>query len=94
MISEKLQKILARAGYGSRRELERWITEGRVTINGQVATTGDRASTEDAILVDGKPVYLPAHQRVRVILYNSLRGRFALGLTPKVEKLFLIAFLG
>jgi len=51
MISEKLQKILARAGYGSRRELERWITEGRVTINGQVATTGDRATTEDAILI-------------------------------------------
>ena len=86
MISEKLQKILARAGYGSRRELERWITEGRVTINGQIATTGDRATTEDAILIDGKPVHLPAHQRVRVILYNKPEGEVCTRSDPEGRK--------
>ena len=39
---EKLQKVLARAGLGSRREMERWIEEGRITIDGKAAKLGDR----------------------------------------------------
>ncbi|HEX9144761.1 MAG TPA: S4 domain-containing protein, partial [Candidatus Binatia bacterium] len=53
---ERLQKILARAGLASRREAERWILEGRVTVNGtvvrQLGTQADAA--KDAIKVDGK----------------------------------------
>ena len=52
--TEKLQKVLARAGYGSRRELERWIAAGRVRVNGERASIGIRVSAADVIQVDGK----------------------------------------
>ena len=53
-MSEKLQKVLATAGLGSRRELETWISAGRVSVNGSVAKLGDRTVPEDRILVDGR----------------------------------------
>ena len=53
-MDEKLQKVLARAGIGSRREMERWIKQGRVKVNDQVATLGDRVSAKDNIKVDNK----------------------------------------
>jgi 23S rRNA pseudouridine2605 synthase len=56
---ERLQRILARAGYGSRRACEELIVEGRVTLNGTVATLGDRADpVEDEVRVDGLEVNL------------------------------------
>lgn len=53
-MDEKLQKVLARSGFGSRREMEKWISAGRVKVNGIVATLGDRVSSEDKVVVDGK----------------------------------------
>lgn len=54
---ERLQKVLARAGIGSRRVVEQMIEEGRVTLNGLTATLGDRADPGiDTIAVDGTPV--------------------------------------
>jgi 23S rRNA pseudouridine2605 synthase len=53
---EKLQKILARAGYGSRRSCEALIVAGRVRIDGQVATLGERAAPESLITLDGKRI--------------------------------------
>ena len=59
MAVERLQRILARAGYGSRRACEVLIVEGRVTLNGTVATLGDRADpVEDEVRVDGLEVNL------------------------------------
>jgi len=56
---ERLQRLLARAGYGSRRACEELIVEGRVTLNGNVATLGDRADPlEDRLQVDGLEVNL------------------------------------
>jgi len=56
---ERLQRLLARAGYGSRRACEELIVEGRVTLNGNVATLGDRADPlEDRLEVDGLEVNL------------------------------------
>ena len=56
---ERLQRLLARAGYGSRRSCEELIVEGRVTLNGAVATLGDRADPiEDEVRVDGLDVNL------------------------------------
>jgi 23S rRNA pseudouridine2605 synthase len=56
---ERLQRLLARAGYGSRRACEELIVEGRVTLNGIVATLGDRAdAAEDELRVDGLEVNL------------------------------------
>ncbi len=54
---ERLQKILAQAGYGSRRACEDFISAGRVRVNGQLATLGQKAdAASDKITVDGKPI--------------------------------------
>ena len=55
-MSERLQKALARAGYGSRRLLEVAITEGRVSVNGATALLGAKIEKEDKVVFDGKPV--------------------------------------
>ena len=56
-MEERLQKILARAGFGSRRACEEFIRQGRVSVNGEVADLGQRADpTRDRITLDGKPV--------------------------------------
>ena len=69
-MSEKLQKVLARAGFGSRREIEVWIGKGRVKVNGRVAVIGDRVGDTDKIIVDGKKLVTPAKHR-RILLYNK-----------------------
>jgi 23S rRNA pseudouridine2605 synthase len=57
MTQERLQKILAQAGYGSRRSCEDFITAGRVRVNGQIASLGQKAdSASDKITLDGKPI--------------------------------------
>ncbi len=59
-MSERLQKILAQAGYGSRRACEDFITAGRVRVNGKIAELGQKADpTVDKITVDGKPIAAP-----------------------------------
>lgn len=74
-MDEKLQKVLARAGVGSRREMERWIEQGRVKVNDQVATIGDRVSNADSIKVDNKPIHQKRTQvEQRVIAYHKPVG--------------------
>ncbi|MBM6551296.1 23S rRNA pseudouridine(2605) synthase RluB [Marinomonas ostreistagni] len=75
-MDEKLQKVLARAGVGSRREMENRIREGRVTVNGAVANLGDRVRSSDEIAFDGEPVKTSASSDVerRVIIYNKPEG--------------------
>ena len=64
MPAERLQRLLARAGYGSRRASEQLIVEGRVTVNGTVAILGDRADPEqDDVEVDGLSVNLDPNVR-------------------------------
>lgn len=72
-MTEKLQKVLARAGFGSRREIETWIDKGRVKVNGKVAVVGDRVDEEDKVTVDGKKLSSQSKQRFerRVLLYNK-----------------------
>ncbi len=74
--TEKLQKVLARLGLGSRRELEVWIRDGRVSVNGRRAQLGDRVSASDVIRVDGRPVGLRPGQRprCRVLAYHKPAG--------------------
>ena len=55
-MSEKIQKVLANAGLGSRRQIEGWISEGRITVNGKIAKLGDRITTEDKVRVDGREI--------------------------------------
>ena len=73
-MSEKLQKILATAGLGSRRELEKWISAGRVSVNGAVAKLGDRAENDDRILVDGRPIKIVTDDVPRVLMYSKPEG--------------------
>jgi len=72
--TEKLQKILAEAGFGSRREMERWIGSGRVQVNGEPAHVGQRIGGEDRIVVDGKPLKRRSGDRGRLLLYNKPDG--------------------
>ena len=71
--TEKLQKVLAAAGLASRREIERWIASGRITVNGHPATVGDRVASADVLRVDGKPVRR-AGLRSRLIRYHKPAG--------------------
>ena len=69
-MSEKLQKVLAARGLGSRREMERWISAGRVSVNNQVARLGDRVTGEERIQVDGKALSSKKLEH-RHLLYNK-----------------------
>jgi 23S rRNA pseudouridine2605 synthase len=71
---EKLQKVLARTGLGSRREMESWIEAGRVTVNGKVAKLGDRVDDRARLAVDGKPLGRAPAQETRCILYHKPTG--------------------
>jgi 23S rRNA pseudouridine2605 synthase len=72
---EKLQKVLARAGIGSRREMERAIEAGQVKVNDKIAKLGDRVLPQDKIFVNGQRVVLRSElTRRRVILYNKPEG--------------------
>ena len=73
-MDEKIQKVLARAGYGSRREIETWIEQGRIKVNRQLAKLGDRIGPEDRIFLDGKPLRIQHAPRLRVIAYHKPVG--------------------
>ena len=74
-MSERLQKLLAGAGHGSRRGIEEWIRAGRITINDRVAQLGDRASAADRVCLDGKLLDLGGSRaEVEVLLYNKPLG--------------------
>ncbi len=73
---ERIQKVLAQAGLGSRREIERWVAEGRVSINGDVVGLGAHIIPSDIVRVDGKQVRLESalDQDYRVIVYSKPEG--------------------
>lgn len=67
--------MLAEAGLGSRREIERWIEEGRVAVNGRRAKLGDRVAGNERIAVDGRPVRLKARPAAHAhIAYYKAAG--------------------
>ena len=71
----RLQKLLAQAGFGSRREIEEWITAGRLTLNGRPAQLGNRATPRDRIQLDGNAVaFEQAGEEVRVLVYHKPEG--------------------
>ena len=72
----RLQKLLAEAGFGSRRAVEGWIRAGRVTVGGRRAQLGDRASPGDDVRLDGKRLKLAAGEAARheLLLYYKPTG--------------------
>jgi 23S rRNA pseudouridine2605 synthase len=75
-VTIRLQKLLAAAGLGSRRQVEQWIVEGRLTVGGRVATLGDRAAASDEVRLDGRRLELGQRQAVthQVLLYHKPVG--------------------
>ncbi len=73
---ERIQKLLSRAGVGSRREVEGWMEAGRVTVNGQLPEPGQKVTINDRIDVDGKRLDLTSGSAVvrRVLIYNKPEG--------------------
>lgn len=75
MNTERLQKLLAGAGHGSRRAIEEWIRAGRVTVNDRVAALGDRALPTDRICLDGRELELGGRRdAVEVLMYHKPVG--------------------
>ena len=71
-LADRIQKVLAAAGHGSRRKVETWIREGRLTIDGRVAQLGDQIEGTEKIMFDGRPLAVPsAAQNHRHIIYNK-----------------------
>lgn len=75
-MSEKLQKVLARSGVGSRRQMETYIAGNRVSVNGKVAKLGDRVDGTETIRVDGHVVEVRSQDEeiCRVLMYNKPEG--------------------
>ena len=73
---EKLQKVLARLGLGSRRDIEGWISAGRIKVNGAIASLGQRIEPKDSIQLDDRPLRLDEAAQVvrRVLIYNKPDG--------------------
>jgi 23S rRNA pseudouridine2605 synthase len=76
-MSERLHKLLAQHGLGSRREIERWISEGRVRLNSKQAQPGDQYTSGDRVSIDGKDV--TARLRItaapQVLIYHKPQGQ-------------------
>lgn len=88
MSSERLQKILSQAGFGSRREMERWIEQGLIEVNGAVAKLGDVAGVEDKICVKGRLITNPLKFQVktRILIYHKPIGEISSRQDPKHTK--------
>ena len=72
---ERLQKILAASGVGSRRQMEEWISNGWVQVNGKTAQLGDKVSPDDQVTVKGNAIKLKWADRLpRIILYYKQEG--------------------
>ena len=84
-MSERLQKLLAAAGHGSRRQIEQWIRAGRLTVNGHVAQLGERANSDADVRLDGAPLQvgdLAATAR-EVLMYHKPAGEVTTRADPE-----------
>jgi len=75
-MSERLQKLIANAGYGSRRWAERLIEQGRISINNKEATLGDKATIDDRVTIDGRFIDLKRYseEETKVLMLNKQAG--------------------
>lgn len=73
---QRLQKILAQSGLGSRRVMEDWISQGKVKVNGQVARIGQSVCANDVVQVNGRrvPLKLIDKEQARLIMYHKPEG--------------------
>ncbi len=86
IIAERLQKVLAQRGMGSRRTIETWIAQGKVLVNGKPAALGAKVTAADSISIDGRvlPSELqPSSPKHRLILYNKPVGEICTRSDPQ-----------
>ncbi|MGV6816442.1 MAG: 23S rRNA pseudouridine(2605) synthase RluB [Thiotrichales bacterium] len=88
MPKERIQKLLANAGVASRRQIDRWLAEGLISVNGQLAKPGDRASSDDKVRLRGKLLKLntPTGDDFRVIAYHKPEGEVVSRQDPEGRK--------
>jgi 23S rRNA pseudouridine2605 synthase len=86
--SERLQKVLSQMGLGSRREMERWISDGLIKVNGELATLGQSVSAQDKISVKGRLMANPLllETKTRILLYHKPVGEISSRSDPKHTK--------
>jgi 23S rRNA pseudouridine2605 synthase len=72
--AERLQKYLAQRGLGSRRVIEEWIREKRISVNGRIAELGQRVTLHDDIRLDGRPIKARAAAGAQVFIFNRSPG--------------------
>lgn len=83
-MTEKLQKVLARAGLGSRRQIERWTEEGRLTVDGAPAHLGQRITPDQVIALDGRVIPLERlAPKSRVLVYHKPEGEVCTRTDPE-----------
>ena len=75
-MAERIQKVLARAGFGSRREIESWIRAGRITVNGKPAELGISITANDRVTIDGRVVSFDTDpgRDIRTLIYHKPAG--------------------
>ena len=84
--SQKLQKMLASAGMGSRRDMESRIEAGQVTVNGVTATLGQRVGPSDKVMLDGRHVKLNFEVELpRILIYHKREGEIVSRDDPKAR---------
>jgi 23S rRNA pseudouridine2605 synthase len=80
---ERLQKLLAAAGHGSRRGIEEWIRAGRVRVDGRVATLGERVTGREDIRLDDRPLVVAAPSADEHLLYHKPVGEITTRSDPQ-----------
>ncbi|BBB22423.1 ribosomal large subunit pseudouridine synthase B [Abyssogena phaseoliformis symbiont OG214] len=87
-MTERLQKLIASAGYGSRRWAERLIEQGRIEVNNKTARIGDKAEITDYVKIDGRKIDLSRYleQEIKVIILNKQAGVICSNLDDKGRK--------
>ena len=82
---ERIQKILSRAGYGSRREIEKWVSAGDITVNGVIATPGQAVDENDKIILRGQVLKLSKKlkSKPQVLLYHKKVGEICTRKDPE-----------
>ena len=88
MEAERIQKILARAGYGSRRQVERWMEQGEVIVNGKVASLGQKITDQDEVILRGQKLRLSSRLNgvSKVLLYHKRVGEICTRDDPEGRK--------
>lgn len=84
-MAERIQKLLSRAGYGSRREIERWVKGGEITVNGKLATVGQAIDENDKVILRGQVLHLASKLKAkpRVLLYHKKAGEICTRKDPE-----------